>query len=287
MKFLKSKVFIFCLIAAIILTLVPTLIAAFGGTDLLRATMGTVAKPFTWCASGVANAFNGFVNVFKDYDRLQEENESLREQLKEYEEKEYNEALLKEQNAWLKDYINLHDSNPEFALKDAKVISRESSNYETLLTLNKGSVNGIKRNMPVLSSDGLIGYVSETGLDWCRVSLIIEDNSRVGVYSERSGASGLLEGTPQLRIDGLCKMSYIQSGKNLQLEDRIYTSGGKDSIYPTGLLVGSISSIDIDESTGEPMATITPAVDFNNLDLISNVIIVCGYESSASEVEGQ
>ena len=70
MKLFKSKIFIFILIAAILLTLVPTLIAAFGGTDLLRVTLGTVAKPFTMCASGVANAFNGFVNVLTKSTRI-------------------------------------------------------------------------------------------------------------------------------------------------------------------------------------------------------------------------
>ncbi len=280
MKFFKSRIFIFCLIAAIILTLVPTLIAAFGGTDLLRAAMGTVAKPFTWCASSVANAFNGFIEVFRSYDELREENESLREQLREYENKEYNEGLLKEQNSWLKDYINFHDSNPEFALKDARVISRESGNYSTLLTLNKGSAHGIKKNMPVITSDGLLGYVSEVGLDWCRVSTIIESTSSVGVYSDRSGVLGVLEGDPQLRLDGLCRISFMQNSKNLQLGDRIYTSGGEDSPYPSGLLIGSVSAIDIDRATGEPVATVTPAVDFKDLDSVASVMIVCGFEGT-------
>ncbi len=278
MKFLKSKVFIICLICAIILTLVPTLIAAFGGTDILRSALGTVAKPFTWCASGVADAFNGFVEVFRDYDKLKEENEELREQLKEYEEKEYNESLLKEQNSWLKDYINLHESNPNFSLKDARVISRESSNYSTVLTLNRGSVHDIKKNMPVLTQDGLLGYVSEVGLDWCKLSTVIESTSSIGIYTDRSNVLGVLEGDPKLRRDGLCKMSFVQSGSNLQIDDRVYTSGGAGSIYPSGILIGSVSSIDIDKTTGEPSATITPAVDFTDIDAISNVMIVCGFE---------
>ena len=89
MGFFRSKVFVFCLIAAILLTLVPTTIVALGGTDLLRSALGTVAKPFTMCASGVANAFNGFVNVFTQYDELKEENAKLQERIDELEEKEY------------------------------------------------------------------------------------------------------------------------------------------------------------------------------------------------------
>lgn len=277
MSFFKSRFFIFCLIAAILLTLVPTLIAAFGGTDLLRAALGTVAKPFTMCASGIANAFNGFSEVFTEYDKLKAENESLKEQLKEYESKQYNEALLKEQNSWLKDYLNLHTQNPDFIFTEARVIAREAGNYSTVLTFNRGSVHKIKKNMPVMTEDGLLGYVSELGLDWCRVVTVIETSSSVGVYTDRTGVLGVVEGNASLRRDGLCKMTYI-SDSDLQIGDRVYTSGGEGSIYPTGLLIGSVSSIDVDGATGEMVATVTPAVDFTQLEDISDALILCGYE---------
>ena len=274
MGFFRSKVFVFCLIAAILLTLVPTTIVALGGTDLLRSALGTVAKPFTMCASGVANAFNGFVNVFTQYDELKEENAKLQERIDELEEKEYNEKILAAQNDWLKDYLNLHDDHPELVLKDARVIAREAGNYSTVLTLNKGSINGIKKNMPVLTDKGLLGYVNEIGLDWCKVSTIIEPSSSIGVYTDIGGVLGVVQGDTELRKQGLCKMAYIESDSNIQMGDRIYTAGTENGIYPSGLLVGSVSSIDVDATTGEMVATVTPAVSFNDLGSISGVVIV-------------
>lgn len=285
MGFFKSKAFILCLIGAIFLTLVPTTIAAFGGTDLIRSALGTVAKPFTMCASGVANAFNGFVNVFTQYDELKAENEELREQLESLEDKQYNEQILGAQNDWLKDYINLHDEHPEFTLKDAKVISREAGNYSTVLTLNKGSVNGVKKNMPVLTDDGLLGYVSEIGLDWCRVSTIIETSSKIGVYTDRGGVLGVIEGDSELRKQGLCRMSYIENDSNIQIGDRIYTAGTEKSLYPSGLLIGSVSSIEVDQTTGEMIATVTPAVSFNDVSSISGVMIVTNISAAVEKGE--
>ena len=280
MKLFKSRIFIICLIAAILLTLVPTVIAAFGGTDLLRAAFGTVSKPFVMCASGIANAFNGFVNVFTQYDKLKAENEELRELLAEYESKEYNEQLLLEQNSWLRDYLNIHSKETKFTLSDARVIAREASNYSTVLTLNRGSIHGIKKDLPVVTSAGLLGYVSELGLDWCRVITITEATSSVGVYTERGGVLGVVEGDPELRHEGLCKMSYIEGESNIQIGDRVFTSGGKSSFYPSGILIGSISSIDIDEVTGDMVATVTPAVNFNSLGAISEVMIITGLSSA-------
>lgn len=279
MNFFKSKFFILCLVAAIILTLIPTLIAAFGGTDLLRSAMGTVAKPFTMCGSGIANAFNGFVEIFTQYDELKAENAALREELQELKDKEYNEEILREQNEWLRDYINLHDQHPEFVFTDASVIAREAGNYSIVLTLNKGSVHGVKRRMPVLTGDGLLGYVSELGLDWCRVTTIIEPSSSVGVYTDRGGQLGLLEGDSALKSEGLCRMSYIGAEGNVGIGDKVYTAGGKDSLYPSGLLIGKVSSVDIDEVTGEMVATITPAIDFSSLEDVRQVMLISGIES--------
>lgn len=279
MKFFKSKFFILCLVVAIILTLIPTLIAAFGGTDLLRSAMGTVAKPFIMCGSGIANAFNGFVEIFTQYDELKAENAALREELQALKDKEYNEELLREQNEWLRDYINLHDQHPEFVFTDAAVIAREAGNYSTVLTLNKGSAHGVKRRMPVLTGDGLLGYVSELGLDWCRVTTVIEPSSSVGVYTDRDGQLGLLEGDSALKSEGLCRMSYIGAEGNVGIGDRVYTAGGKDSLYPSGLLIGTVSSVDIDEVTGEMVATVTPAVDFNSLEDVRQVMLISGIES--------
>lgn len=270
MKF-RSRFLTFCIIAAILLTLIPTLIAAFGGVDLLRAALGTVSKPFTMCASGIANAFNGFVDVFTRYDELEAENKALRDKLAEYENKQYNEELLKEQNDWLKNYINVHEKHPNFIFTDARVIAREANNYSTLLTFNKGSLNGVKSGMPVLTDNGLLGHVTEVGLDWCRVVTVIDTSSSIGVYAERTGALGVVEGNAELRRNGLCKMTYI-SNTDLQIGDRIYT--GNSSLYPTDLLIGSVSDITTDSATGEMVAIITPAVDFTALDSLSGALIL-------------
>lgn len=280
MKLFKSKAFIICLVAAIVLTLIPTLVAAFGGVDLLRSFAGTIAKPFNMAGSKVAEAFNGFVDVFAKYDELKEENAALKEQLEHYRDKEYNEQLLKEQNDWLKDYINFHSANPSFKLTDAKIISRESGNYATILTLNRGTAHGIKRNMPVITAKGLLGYVSEVSLDWCKVTAITEAKNSIGVYTERTGTQGILEGDITLREQGLCKLTFFESSDSVQLGDRIFTSGGAKSVYPPDLYIGEVTEIKVDEMTGEVIATVSPSVNLTDFSELSDVMIICGYSSA-------
>lgn len=280
MNIFKSKFFIICLVVAILLTLIPTLLAAFGGTDLLRSALGTLAKPFVMCGSGIANAFNGFVDVFTEYDELLAENERLKGELESLKDGEYDNSLLQEQNDWLKEYLDLRGEQPELIMTEAGIISREAGNYSTVVTLNKGSVHGIKKNMPVVTSDGVLGYVNELGLDWCRVVMVIETASSVGVYTDRAGVLGVVEGNADLRREGLCQMTYIEKGSDIQVGDKVYTSGGEGSIYPSGLLLGRVKSVDINESTGTMVAKIEPAVDFGDMGSLYRVMILCGYAAS-------
>jgi len=83
MKFYRSRFFLICICVAVALVLIPSALSIFGYTDLLRSGIKTVAKPFEWCGSKVADAIDGFVSVFADYDELQAENEELRKELAE------------------------------------------------------------------------------------------------------------------------------------------------------------------------------------------------------------
>ena len=277
MKFLKSKFFIVLAIIAAVLVLVPALLAAFGQVDIVRSGLKTIAKPFEWCAAKAADAVDGFVGVFTEYDELKKENEALKEKLEELENNASQSEALKSENEWLKKYLELYSANPEFIMTDASVISHEAGNYATVLTLNRGRIHGIKRNSPVIASDGVLGYVSEVGLDWCKVSSIIETSNAVGVYADRTGVLGTVEGSLELRKSGRCLMRYA-SNADIKVGDVIYTSGN-GSTYPADLLVGRVVAIEADEATRQLLAVIEPAVDFNSLDDLHRVMVICGYDT--------
>ncbi len=276
MKFLRSKFFIVCAAIALVLVLVPTVLAAAGRTDILRSAAVTVAKPFSWCATQVAEAVNGFTSIFTDYDDLKAENERLKGELESLRDAPYDAEVVQNENDWLKQYLNFNTEHPEFLLTDARIIARESGNFSTVITLDRGKVHGIKTNMPVIAPEGLFGYVSEVGLDWCRVRTVVETASSVGAYTDRTGATGVVEGDLELRSGGKCRMTYIEADADIRVGDRVYTSG-EGSIYPSGLLLGTISSIEADEASRTLIAEITPAVDFTAAHDVDKLVIICGY----------
>ena len=127
--------------------------------------------------------------------------------------------------------------------------------------------------------DAKTGYVSEAGLDWCRVVTVVETASSVGVYTDRTGAVGVAEGDPSLRNGGNCRMTYINADADIRVGDLVYTSGS-GSMYPSGLLLGTIVSIEADEGTRTLNAEIKPTVDFTSIDRIDRLVIICGYENA-------
>ena len=281
MKFLKSKFFLICAAIALSVALITGCLAILGFTGPVKLVLGTVAKPFRLMGTWAANAVNGITEVFDDYEEIRAENDSLRAELEEKDDESYNADLLYEENKWLKEYLGVATRHPELQLVDAKIIALEGDNYSTSITLNKGSVHGIANDMAVMTEKGIVGKVVETGLDWCRVVSILDTQSSVGAHIERTGASGIIEGSAGLLDGGSCRMTYIESGADIRVGDRVCTSGGSGSSFPAGLYIGEIKAIDADPDAGRIVATVEPSVDFSELSEIFGVMVVIGYKGGA------
>ncbi len=278
MRFYRSKFFIISLCAAILLVLVPSALSVFGYTDLVRSALKTVAHPFEWIGMKSADALSGFVSVFTDYNDLKAENEALRAELEALKNGAHQNDVLEAENSWLKEYLDIKTKHPSMSLADAMIISRQSGNHATVLTLNRGSVHGIKRNMPIITEDGVFGYVKEVGLDWCKAVSIVETASSVSAYAARGGVVGVVEGDTLLRENGICRMIYIDPAADIKSGDMVYT-GGNGNIYPGGLLIGKVTKVEADEYTRTLIAYIEPAVNFSKISSTSRVMIITGYGS--------
>jgi len=270
MRFYKTKPFIISLTVAIVLVTVPAVMAIMGITAPLKNAAATIAAPFQWCADKLSTAANGFISYFKEFDDLQEENEQLRRELAEARDQLHRAALAEQENAFLRQYLSLPEMESKLSVTDAQIIARAAGNAETVYTLNRGSLHGIQVGMPVITADGLVGSIDEVGLNWSRATSILAINASAGAYDERSGALGVAEGTYELRELGLCRLAYLEEGADIAIGDRIVTSG-YGSIYPQGLVIGTVTEVQSDRYTRSQIAIIQPAVDFSD---ITRVMIV-------------
>ena len=264
MEFFKNKFFIITLVVALLLSIVPTVLCAMGQGSYVRKALQTAAQPFSWAFTKIGEGLSGFSVYFQKLSYLQKENEELRAQLDDYRDRIYNAKMLEEENKWLSDYLGLKKEHSDFLFEEASVIGRESGNYSTVYTLSKGTMHDIKVNMPVITEDGVVGYVTEVGPTRCRAVSIIETASAVGAYIERSGELGLIEGSYELRFEGKCRMIRLPADADVHEGDRVLTSG-LGSIYPRGLFVGEVVSVDADPYSRTLTAVVQPKVDYSSL----------------------
>lgn len=278
-KFFKSRFFIIALLVSVVLTVVPSVLSFMGLQSYVRNAVNTVATPFRYCITKVSDSIEGFILYFRRFDDLNAENKILKDKIKELQGQLYEAELAKEENEWLYNYLGMKREHMDYELEGATVVGRESGNYMTILTLNRGTMHGIAVDMPVITDDGIVGYVGEVGLTWCKVITILETASSVGAYVERSGELGLVEGVYELKGNGVCRMSYLVSDADIKVGDKIVSSG-IGSIYPRGLIIGTVSALVPDEISRELVATIEPAADFSDL---VDVMILKGFVAYTGE----
>lgn len=273
MKLFKNKFFIICLAVAVVLCAVPSTFALMGYRGLAKNIVGTLTSPLQWCVTVVGNAFEGFGRYFAGIDHLREENEALEQENAALREQIENAELLEAENERLRSYLDMKAKFPSFEMVEGMIISYSAGNYMTSFTLNRGTMHGVSTQMPVVVADGVVGYVTEVGLNWCMVSTIIETASSVGAYVPRSGATGIVSGDAALRRDGVCKMNYLEANADIQVGDRVLSSGN-GSVYPAELVIGTVTAIETDEYSRTLEATVQPMVDFASLQYM---MIIIGY----------
>lgn len=272
-NFFKSKSFFVLVTIFLLLAGIPTILGAMGQGSLVKDGVMAIITPFSAGARTLGDAFRGFGEYFTAFDTLKAENEALSQKVKELEAEIYDAELLEEENAWMRAYLGAKRAHTDYVFCDANLIGSEAGGYVSSFTLDRGSTSGIAVGMPVLTEDGVVGRVTEVGLTFCRVSTIINYDSSIGAYIERSGEVGLVSGDFTLRRDGLCLLEYLPFDADVEVGDTV-TSSGLGSVYPRGLVIGTVKEITGDEYNHVKVAVITPAADLSD---ITKVMILTGY----------
>ncbi len=274
-KSFKSKFFIIMLSIALALVIVPSVLSLMGLSDYVKGAITYILSPLESAMTKVTDAVTGFSDYFTEFDRLKAENEALKAEIAELKDKFYRIEDIEATNKWLYDYLEIKREHTEFDFAMAEIVGREVGNYMTVFTIDVGTDAGVSENMPVITSDGIVGYVTEAGSNWSKVLTILESASAVGACVEQTGELGLLEGDYNMREDGLCKLIYLSSDSKVAVGDRIISSG-LGSIYPRGLVIGYVESTEYDEYTRSVVAYVRPAAD---LEELSRVMVIKSYET--------
>ena len=244
------------------------------GADPLTNLVEIVATPFRGISSAVANwAQEQYDRAFR-YDALEQTNEELRHRVSELEEleREYQDAIREKER--LEDLLGLAEERPEFTYTDAQVTRRTTSNWESNLTIDRGTGDGVAVNDCVIDQYGnLVGIVTEVGSNWSLVATVLDPSVELGGRVARTDDDAILEGNFTLMLEGQLKLSYLPEDTQLVSGDQVITSG-LGGVYPAGLVVGEITGLFTEADGGSRYAQVKPAAD---LDSVRYVYVITDF----------
>ena len=238
--------------------------------------MNTVASPFRAVSASVANWISDKRNYYEDTTALKEENEALKRQIAEMEAAVRQGETDSQENAFLRELLDLRKQRRDLSdFETATVMERSVTNWTSSLTLNKGSVHGVEVGDCVIDGRGnLVGRISEAGYDWSTVLTVVDTDTSLGARVYRTQDIGIANGDFALMGEGLLRLDSLPVSCQLLEGDLIVTSG-LGGYLPPDLVIGSVTSLQADDSDTAVYAVLTPAAE---LDSLTEVCIIKSFE---------
>jgi rod shape-determining protein MreC len=220
-----------------------------------------VQRFFGWAFGGVGSVWNGYVDlrgVRERNESLELENAQLRSEIEAA-------RVAAAENDRLRRELELKP-RLKYQSVSAEIVSRETQAWFKVVTIDKGSIDGIRKNNPVVTPDGLVGRVVAVGPNASKIQLITDEHAGAGGRLVSSGAAGEIKG----RGDGTCRFKNISSIEDVKDDEAILTSG-LDRIYPAGILIGMVQPRNPNAGPGPQEIVVKPAAQ---LDRISEVMVL-------------
>lgn len=261
----RKKLIIVSVIAVLIFFCMGLSTLAFDRAFIVRDIVTTITSPVQKAVTVLVNGIDGFFNFVFEMKDYKAENDRLTARIAELERKYRSAEDYRKENERLSKLLDLKQNELSFHNStSARVIGWSADNWFDHYTIDKGSIDGVKKKNMVLAAEGLVGQIDEVGLNWSRVITIIDPVSSVGARVVRTGDVGMVEGDLALEKHGLCKMTLFNKDAPIVVGDIVETSGLGD-VYAPGLAIGRITEIRSDATGISYYAIIKPLVDFKSL----------------------
>ena len=249
----------FLCISAILLTFTQVV-----SVSPLREAASRVIVPFQNGINQVGTWMSGKLEAFRNTEELAAQNQELEQKIAQLTEE--NTRLTQNQNELqrLQELYQLDQDYSEYDKVAAQVISKDPGNWYDTFVINKGSADGIERDMNVIAAGGLVGLVTEVETNCATVRSIIDDSSSVSAMAVSTSDTCVVSGDLRLMDEGKLAFSQMSAENTVAVGEQIVTSKISDK-YLRGILIGYISEVEEDSNHLTYTGYITPAVDFRHI----------------------
>lgn len=263
---IPSKYLLFALTLVCILMIVLSLFTSVF-ENVLNTAAGTAIIPFQRGITYVGNFLNEKAEDLREIEALQEENNRLKEQVDELTLEINRLQQDKYELAHLQQLFELDAQYESYQKIGARIVGSESVNWYYSVLIDKGSDDGLAKEMNVIADGGLVGIITDVGPNWARVTSIISDEinvmGRVLSTEDNLIVSGDLA---SVKANGTISFSQLlDTDDQVRVGDKVVTSAISDKYLP-GLVIGYIQEMAADANNMTKSGTILPVVDFSHLN---------------------
>lgn len=272
MRFIREHKLLSALIVVIVILCI-VMIASYktGSTGgklgyFVQDAVVSVQKPMSSASNNLKSNVKG---IFR-YKAILKENEELKEQIAALSNENINNSLRQNELKQLQELSNVFDYESisgERSVVAANIVSLDGSNWFNMFTIDIGMSNGIKEGCIVINGDGLVGRVKEVGDDWAKVVSIIDESNNVSFMVQRDmSLIGIVSGDANETLSGF----MIDNEASVIEGDVLITSN--IGIYPPGIRIGKVKSVNYNSDTQLKMVKIEPSVSFKSLQKVAVIL---------------
>ena len=256
------------------LSAVALIALALHQNQMLQPVEGLVLRAFVPAQtmfSHLGQSVQDTLDTAHELGTLQAENQRLRQQMNDLLLSKVHLAEVEQQNLQLRDLLDFKQKNPDYTVQLAEVIGRSTpatvighdpSNLVQSLLLNQGTADGVRQGQAVVTARGLVGRITEAGLNWSKVLLLTDSTSQVNGLLQSSRATGIIAGR-----QGKLYLRYVPQGEEITPNDIVVTSG-LGGYLPKGLIIGQVQNVQKRDVDMFQEAEIRSFVDFSRLELV-------------------
>lgn len=265
-NFLKQNGLWILFAAAVIAVALAVMSVLSVNSSPLENLTGIVTSPFRMCYTAIANRFNDLQNYYKDTTDLELENAALKQEIAEMEEAIRQAEADREENKHLRELLNLTEQRRDLSdIESAMITEHAVTNWTSSLTLNKGTSLGIEVGDCVIDAFGnLVGLINQAGTNWSTVLTLVDTDTSIGAQVFRTKDLGVAQGDFSLMRENRLRLDYLPADCRLLTGDLVVTSG-LNGYLPSGLVIGAVEEVQVDDSGAASYAILAPEADFDSL----------------------
>lgn len=238
----------------------------------IASGVGTVVSPLQNIIYKVNDNVKGSFEFFLNFSKVKEENEALKAENIDLQNKLIEYSRMKEENTRLREVLKYTESKNNYDYVGVDIIGYSGGNITDGYVINKGTKDGVEKDMVVISAEGLVGKVTRAETNYSIIQSIINENIAVSVMVQSTReTTGILRGVTDSKNRNLTKIYNLPIDSNIKKGDVILTSG-LGMVYPKEIRVGEVLSVETDNVRVMKNAIVKPYVDFNKLEELFIII---------------